>query len=663
MAQTYAMKLQSFGGVDFSSNETQVSAKRSPDARNMIADEKFFPVKRTGTALIARFDGPVYGLHALGDVLLAHAGTMLYRTDTGEALYDNMNEAFSASFVMNDCLWLLDGQTYLRFDGAGVREVRDIAYVPTTSIGVKPSGKPLADEFAGDGETKDFALSEAGIDAGSAKVTVGGAEMTQGVTVDETAGKVIFETAPEADAPIRVAYTRTAPGGGTAFEAVNLLTSWRRNSFAGDGESPVYFLDTRMIYPDSVSVTVNGEKRTQGFAVDGDAGKITFETAPSDNGGVDNVVIVFQAMCDCGQSSINRCRFAGLYGGRNDTRVFMAGNPQNKNRDWQSGLYDPTYFPDTGYTEIGSDSTAIMGYARQYDAQVIVKESGQDATLWLRTFALDGGNRAYFPVAQGAAADGAIASRTFASLGDDPLFLSGRGVCAAAGTSVYQQRSVQNRSKLVNVRLTREDGLAGACAAVWHNKYCLAAGGHVYIADGAQGYADESGDRQYEWYFWDGIDASAMAVFGDRLYFGTADGRVLRLKDADEPDAYDDCGKAYEAHWVTVLTDMNNLYRTKTIRDVAYMLMPFSQSAFEVAYKSDRRDWARVRAGSRSLFDWGDVDFGNFSFDCLRVPETERTRRRERKAEVFSVRISNGEKSALGVLGIEIVFREAGRVR
>lgn len=44
----YVQRIDKFGGVDFTTNETQVPITRSPDAVNMIADEKFFPVKRAG---------------------------------------------------------------------------------------------------------------------------------------------------------------------------------------------------------------------------------------------------------------------------------------------------------------------------------------------------------------------------------------------------------------------------------------------------------------------------------------------------------------------------------------------------------------------------------------------------------------------------------------
>ena len=75
--------IQQFHGVDLSSDSTQVDVSRSPDALNMIADQAFFPIKRTGYKRVAQGSGRVWGLHRLagggGEQLLAHIGTALYR--------------------------------------------------------------------------------------------------------------------------------------------------------------------------------------------------------------------------------------------------------------------------------------------------------------------------------------------------------------------------------------------------------------------------------------------------------------------------------------------------------------------------------------------------------------------------------------------------------
>lgn len=604
-APTYTQRIDRFGGVDFTTNETQVPTRRSPDALNMIADEKFFPVKRAGYEKLVDYGSRVYGLFilhdALGEALVVHAGTGLYIysgvTETmPEPVCNDMAEADSAGFLFGGALYILDGTTFRKLsrDSSGTAAcaaVTDNAFVPTTSI------------------------------------------------------------------------SRTPDGAGTAFEAVNMLSSKRINSFVGDGKATEYQLDTAGIASVDKVVAEGTELETSAYTVDLKAGKVTFATAPADGKGVDNVIIHYTASSNSA-SEINACRIYGIYGGENDTRIFLSGNPAKPNVDWQSGLYDPSYFPDTGYTKVGSDASPIMGYVRHYDAQVIVKGSGEDATQWLRTFSLDADLKPMFSVAQGANAAGAVSTRAFATMGDLPLFMSQTGVHAVYGTSVDAQRNIRNISTAVDRILTAEENLENAVGIVVGDKYYLFINGHVYIADGAQRYTDSKNSYQYEWYYWDGLPVSSAIEFEGRLYFGSASGKLYRMKKRGEPDAYNDDGENYETYWTTPMFDLATLYRTKTVRDVAYMLMPFTHGQYKIYYRSSKRDWELIKEGSTSWLDFNDVDFNNFSFSGLWIPETSRTKRKERKTEVFQLRIVNDAiDTALGLLGIEIVYKQSARVK
>lgn len=85
------------------------------------------------------------------------------------------------------------------------------------------------------------------------------------------------------------------------------------------------------------------------------------------------------------------------------TRAFPCGNPDEPHCDWQSGLYDPTYFPDTGFARMGTEASAIAGYLKQYESQIIVKTGGaQEATSFARTFVMTEDGTSYFTLRQGA---------------------------------------------------------------------------------------------------------------------------------------------------------------------------------------------------------------------------------------------------------------------
>lgn len=82
--------------------------------------------------------------------------------------------------------------------------------------------------------------------------------------------------------------------------------------------------------------------------------------------------------------------------------------------------------------------------------------------------------------------DGAVATRSFASLNSEPLFLTARGVYALTPSDVTGERYAQERSWYIGAALTREQALEKACATVWGRFYVLAVNGTLYLLDGAQ---------------------------------------------------------------------------------------------------------------------------------------------------------------------------------
>ena len=69
--------------------------------------------------------------------------TMTYKEGvikTQDALYSDMNNRKSASFIFNNRLYIIDGKNYLFYDGETVNKVVDSAYIPTTYINIVPSG-------------------------------------------------------------------------------------------------------------------------------------------------------------------------------------------------------------------------------------------------------------------------------------------------------------------------------------------------------------------------------------------------------------------------------------------------------------------------------------------------------------------------------------------
>lgn len=584
-----------FGGADYRSHPTKVTLTRSPDLQNLVCDRNDFLVKRTGWKTVERYDAPVYGVFPAPD----GEGAFVH---AGVNLYFRPASGTQSLLCssMNGAFsqaFTMNGVLYL-LDGACFRAVR----------------------------------------------RNGGAW-----TAERVQDSAYVPTTTVSASPA---------GGGTSLEAVNLLTGRRINTFIGDGKSTEFRLDAAGLDRIPLTAAVNGAEVAIA-SVDYDKGRVALASAPPDGQGHDNVSIAFSKTVPGAAAKINRCRIAGLYGGKNDTRVFLAGNPDEPHCDWQSGLYDPSYFPDTGYARMGTEASAIAGYLKQYESQIIVKTGGaQEATSFARTFVMTDDGASYFSLRQGAHGEGAVAPRSFAMLGDLPLFLSAQGVMGVYGTAVAEQNTIRPISEAVCPRLIRETALEKACAAVFEGRYYLALNGNVYIADSH--LTEEDGFPA--WFFWANVPAQCLAVLDDRLWFGTADGRLCRFSLPDEADAYTDDGAAIDAYWCTPTLSLSDWSRNKTIRDVIPTLMPYARSSAELCFTDEGGETQRL-SRSLDLFSFGNWDFGRVSFRCVPGAVSWRSHRRRYRRPLHTLRIGNDRAGEpFGLLALTLRWTEGGSI-
>lgn len=457
---------------------------------------------------------------------------------------------------------------------------------------------------------------------------------------------------------------REPSGGGTLFEAVNLLQPKRINSFVSDGTATEFLLDSMGIDTAEVTVWVDGEEKSEGedYTVDREAGKVIFTQAPADSEGLDSVTIRFSKTVAGYRERICKCTIAGSFGLGNDSRVFLTGNPEYPNTDWQSGLYDPTYFPDTGYTRLGSENTAIMGYLKQYDSMIVVKEQADDETgLFIRSAELTENSEAIFPVKEGIAGMGAVSPYAFGTLAGDPVFLSPGGVYGLDTNAVTQQRSVQLRSFFINPRLTRESSLGEAVGAVWGQFYVVCVNGHAYVANGSQTNENPMGGRGYEWYYWTDIPARVLREHDGRLYFGTDDGKVMVFS-----GEYADDGQAIDAIWTTPLLDGGNFMQEKNIsrRGTGILTKPYARSSGEIFFSTEKSLMQVTRQYTMDLMDFDDVDFNRFSFTMQDNPRVQISPKKFRKVLQFQMGVRNcvaGE--GFGVLAMMVTFSMGNMTR
>lgn len=202
-------------GVDFKNDENLVNLNRSPDALNVYKDylsEGVCIQTRPGLRLIGQIGDRINGLHVYKSTkALVHSGTNLYLwsnfpdTPELETLKTDMNDKKTSFFMIKDKLYLNDGVHYLVYDGT-LRDVSEDAYIPTTTIGRRPSGGGVEyqdvnvltgyrkNQFCGDGVSKDYYLDSVNID--EVKTVWVNDIVTTAYTVNLGLGKITFNTAP-----------------------------------------------------------------------------------------------------------------------------------------------------------------------------------------------------------------------------------------------------------------------------------------------------------------------------------------------------------------------------------------------------------------------------------------------------------------------------------
>ena len=592
-----------FKGVDFSSDASLVDKDRSPYAPNLIADVGGMPEKRLGWRTLHQIEQPINGIW-----------------------YGEING--QKSFIAHG------GTKIYKFTAVNFEVVKeDVNNAKSTAFFMRSS----------DDTGKIYILT--------------GAEFLEydGTTVKKVADDGYIPT---------ILISRNPTGGGTLYEAVNLISGKRTESFLGNDTDKVYQLSANKI--DSVDkvevLNSDGEKVAAEYTADLTTGKITFNAVqkPIVNG-QDNVFITYTKNVEGYADRINKCTISDLYGLGGSNRVFLSGNPDYKAYDWYSDIFKPNYFPDLNYSIVGTSDTAIMGYQRLGKYQMILKEDNQqDSTVFQRYGILNDDGTVTFSVEQGVAGIGAVSKHCFGMLADEPLFLSRQGIQAITSNNILAERTIRNRSFFVDSYLTKESNLQNAVACEWNGFYVLCINGVAYVMDGKnKSYKERSiasYDYNYECYYWTNIPAVCLLSVAGELYFGTEDGKICKFNtDIGGVLKYNDDGKAIVASWSTLNDDDNapHLYKSMTKKGCLVTLKPYARSSGTIYVCKDGNARQFLRSGIMDIFDWDDVDFDRWTFNTNDSPQDIFFKKKVKKYKRLQIIVENDAlNEGFGVLQI-----------
>lgn len=438
-------------------------------------------------------------------------------------------------------------------------------------------------------------------------------------------------------------YVPTLTRNGVAYEDFNLLGKQFKDVFSPDGTQKDFYLSVVGIDSTLVKASLDGGAtftmtEGTGFTVSRTDGKCTFTTAPTK--GLGTLVLLAEKTVATKPTMIKKCTMSLMYGGSNDTRVILSGNSEYPNRIFRSGLYNATYFPENGYSDLGSNNEPIMALTKQYDSAIILKQN----SVWQYNFELNNGSPYYYskPLND---EFGCIARDSVQIIDNNPTWLSKKGVVALVNSNVRDERNVKIISEKVNAKLLQEE-LKSGVSCDYKGKYMLSFNGNTYIFDYLKGI----------WLYWDNIKASCFFEYENILYLGdNTKGLIHRFLNEKDILRYNDDGLPINCYWKSKLLDFNLPHMLKTVRKLFYNLKPSTTTTMKMYFTDERNSETLILDRIIDVFAFEPFSFEPFGFINNTLPISERVKLKSKKMVYLQVKVENNNiEDSLGLLGISI---------
>lgn len=610
-------QIQKFLGCDYTSSPSQVDENHSTDCINMIRYQPGKVRKRMGYEAIAEGPGRVYAIWKWDN-----NNYIVHIKDTMYHIGRSLGGELDFSVIDNDAD---TAYSHILKDGSNVRKVlseKEYFYIRSGEQAI----------IFGNGELYFY--------KNDGKI----------YTVDEYS--IYIPT---------VTISKKPSGGGSSYEPFNLLGKAFKESFYVSADEAAE-KDFYMSLSDLTAITdvyvmdQNGEFQLQtvgtDYSVDLEHSKVRFTNAPGQSPveGEDNVVIFATKNFSGYFDRIANCSFAIAYGiNGNYDRVFISGNKDYPNYDFYSEKDDLTYFPDNGYSVLGSDASPISGYAIVSNYLVTLKGDGSDRqAAIIRSGSITSDGEVVFNVVKSLQGYPAIAPKTSVVAGIEPLFLTQEGIMAITSQDVTGDQIMNSRSYFLNGRLMKEPGLDKAFAIRNGDYYMLFVNSHVYILDTLQIISAAGAPystRQYATFYWDNIPATCAITIDETVYFGTAEGKVMKFfTDPDVLASYNDNGAAIYCRYDTADIDALLFFKVKTYRYFALRVFPAVASSVKV-YALKGGIWELLKHDTSTIryFSFSKLAFSKLTFVTDSGTRLITSKLRLKKMDHVRFRIENDE--------------------
>lgn len=454
----------------------------------------------------------------------------------------------------------------------------------------------------------------------------------------------------------KVAINAPPSGGGTNYEQINLLTGKKHMTFSPDGTSRVFYLPEKNV--DSIdSVLKNGtEVSANDYTKSTAGGYINFDTDAIPAEGIGTIEIYWTKADATNRGIIEKCTQAFLFGGASDTRVFLYGNPDTKNREYFSGVTtvpSAEYFPANNYKDIGTNQYAITGMEKQYSRQIIYTEKDTYyATIESSTDAL-GTLNTDFPAYPLNSEIGNIAVGQTTVLLNNPVSIFNDGIYELKSSAVRDERNMNRISERVEVDFEDVD-LSTAVTIDWQEKqeYWL------HIPSKKMCWIFNYGNNT--WYKRSNVEANDFTVIDGELYFASK-GTIYKF---DKEERTDEGGKTINAFCQLGFQGFNAEWKKKKIKKVWAVLKPQSKAYVRLSYETDRTNKDLIGEIKYNTCDFWEVNFADFSFLTSLSVKPFRLKTRAKKFAYFSLILENDkDREQATVTCIDLKCTAGGEIK
>lgn len=465
--------------------------------------------------------------------------------------------------------------------------------------------------------------------------------------------------------PVIVTNCNPSSGSGQQLQQINKLTAKRRVWYTPNDHTLGYFLpeDVRI-----VSASAKNRLTGETIPISGVShGGVNFQTAVGNLG--ENTLEIEYEVETSDRSAVESMRYAEIYNGSTDNRVFIYGD--GTNRALYSGLdYNgkqrADYFPDMNVIDIGDENTPITQMIRHYSRLIVFKTSSAYSVQYGLVSTADGQTIPAFYWNTVNRAVGNDAPGTVQLVENNPLTLFQGSIYSWSNNSTYSsnltvdERQAKRISEKVWRTLESMDLKNAYCFddEARNEWYCI-------VGDKAIVYAYGLGDV---WFYYEDFPIIRMVTIEGELY------GIRRVKKGDGTPTFqfvhisdnyrNDCGDAINARWESGNMAFNADYRRKYSAMLWVGLVPLTNTELTVTVQTDRKTDFAKKLITRNTATFAHADFGNWSFKTQRTPKMQRLKLKAKKFTYYKLILTNdSDTSTAEVSSADIRVRYTGYVR